>query len=32
MKRKIAITFMTLGILFIGFAAGLLIYNNYENM
>ena len=32
MKRKIAIAFMTLGILFIGFAAGLLIYNNYENM
>lgn len=31
MRRKIAITFMTLGILFIGFAMGLLIYNNYEN-
>lgn len=31
MKRKIAITFMTLGILFIGFAMGLLIYNNYES-
>ncbi len=31
MKRKIAITLMTSGILFIGFAMGLLIYNNYEN-
>lgn len=31
MKRKIAITFMTLGILFIGFAMGLLIYNSYES-
>lgn len=31
MKRKIAIVFMTLGILFIGFAMGLLIYNNYES-
>ena len=31
MKRKIAITFMTVGILLIGFALGLLIYNNYEN-
>ena len=31
MKRKIAIAFMTLGVLFIGFAMGLLIYNNYES-
>ena len=31
MKRKIAITLMTVGVLLIGFAAGLLIYNNYEN-
>lgn len=31
MKRKIAIVFMTLGVLFIGFAMGLLIYNNYES-
>ncbi|MBQ3135936.1 MAG: sortase [Clostridia bacterium] len=31
MKRKIAFTFMTLGILFISFAAGLLIYNSYES-
>lgn len=31
MKRKIAITFMTVGVFFIGFALVLLIYNNYEN-
>ena len=31
MKRKIAITLMTVGILLIGFAVALLIYNNYEN-
>lgn len=31
MKRKIAISFMAVGILLIGFAMGLLIYNNYEN-
>ncbi len=31
MKRKTAITFMSFGILFIAFALGLLIYNNYEN-
>ena len=31
MKRKVAITLMCLGILFIGFASGLLVYNNYEN-
>ena len=31
MRRKIAITLMTVGILLIGFAMGLLIYNNYEN-
>lgn len=31
MKRKIAIALMTLGVLFIGFAMGLLIYNNYES-
>ncbi len=31
MKRKIAIALMTVGILFIGFAAVLLIYNNNEN-
>ena len=31
MKRKIAITFMSVGILLIGCALGLLIYNNYEN-
>ena len=31
MKRKIAITLMAVGMLFIGFAMGLLIYNNYEN-
>lgn len=31
MKRKIAITLMSVGILLIGFALGLLIYNNYEN-
>lgn len=31
MRKRIAITFMTLGILFIGFAGGLLIYNNHEN-
>ena len=31
MRRKIAITLMAVGILLIGFAMGLLIYNNYEN-
>ena len=31
MKRKIAISFMACGMLFIVFAMGLLIYNNYEN-
>ena len=31
MKRKIAISFMAVGILLVGFAMGLLIYNNYEN-
>lgn len=31
MKRKIAITFMTVGIIFICFALGLLIFNNYES-
>ncbi len=31
MKRKIAITLMSVGILLIGFSVGLLIYNNYEN-
>lgn len=31
MRRKIAITLMTVGIILVGFAMGLLIYNNYEN-
>ena len=31
MKRKIAITLMSAGIILIGFAAALLVYNNYEN-
>lgn len=31
MRRKLAIGFMAIGLLFIGFAAGLLIYNNFEN-
>lgn len=31
MKRKVAITLMTVGVLLITFAAGLLVYNNYEN-
>ena len=31
MKRKIASTFMTVGFLLVGFAMGLLIYNNLEN-
>lgn len=31
MKRKIAIAFMLMGVVFIGFAMGLLIYNNYES-
>ena len=31
MKRKIAITLMSVGVLLIGFAMGLLVYNNYEN-
>ena len=31
MKRKIAIVLMTVGILLVGLAMGLLVYNNYEN-
>lgn len=31
MRRKIAITLMSVGVIFIGFAMGLLIYNNYES-
>ncbi len=31
MRRKVAVTLMSVGILLIGFALGLLIYNNYEN-
>ncbi len=31
MRRKIAITLMSVGLIFIGFAVGLLFYNNYEN-
>lgn len=31
MRRKVAITLMSVGIIFIGFAVGLLFYNNYEN-
>lgn len=31
MRRKIAIAFMLMGVVFIGFAMGLLIYNNYES-
>ena len=31
MKRKIAFIFMSVGVLFIGFAMCLLFYNNYEN-
>jgi sortase A len=31
MRKKIAITLMTVGVIFIGFAMGLLLYNNYEN-
>ena len=31
MKRKISISLMSVGILLIGFAMGLLIYNNQEN-
>ena len=31
MRRKIAITLMSVGVIFIGFAMGLLIYNNYDN-
>lgn len=31
MKRKVAISLMSVGILLIGFAMGLLIYNNQEN-
>lgn len=31
MRRKIAITLMSMGLIFIGFAVGLLFYNNYEN-
>ena len=31
MRRKLAISFMVIGLLFIGFAAGLLLYNNFEN-
>lgn len=32
MKRKIAITLMSVGVIFIGLAMGLLFYNNYENV
>ncbi len=32
MKRKIAITLMSAGVIFIGLAMGLLFYNNYENV
>lgn len=31
MRRKIAIVLMTVGVICIGFAMGLLFYNNYEN-
>ncbi len=31
MRRKIAIALMLIGVIFIGFAMGLLIYNNYES-
>ncbi len=31
MKKKIAIALMTVGIIFIAFAAAVLVYNNYEN-
>ena len=31
MRRKIAITLMSVGVILIGFAMGLLIYNNYES-
>lgn len=31
MRRKIAIALMTVGVICIGFAMGLLFYNNYEN-
>lgn len=31
MKRKIAITLMTVGVIFIAFSMGVLIYNNYES-
>ena len=31
MKRKLAIFFMTVGILLVAFSVGLLAYNNYEN-
>ena len=31
MKRKIAITLMTVGVIFIAFSMGLLVYNNYES-
>lgn len=31
MRRKIAVAFMLMGVVFIGFAMGLLIYNNYES-
>ena len=31
MRRKIAIAFMLIGVVCIGFAMGLLIYNNYES-
>lgn len=31
MRRKIAVALMSVGVIFIGFAMGLLIYNNYES-
>jgi sortase A len=31
MRKKVAITLMSVGVLCIGFAMGLLFYNNYEN-
>ncbi len=31
MRKKIAITLMSVGVIFVGFAMGLLIYNNYES-
>ena len=31
MKRKIAISLMTVGVIFVGFSMGLLLYNNHES-